>query len=370
VPTPRSRRRSRLIIGALAVAAALIIAPSIPSLQQNRTAGDQGAAPEPTPSQNEWPAARPASSSAPPPVVSSSRGFLAKLDLVIFARSADGVIRIDTRAGRITRIPDVTVKSSGFVSFVAAPDRLIIRPSDAVDGFVVIDGQQARPLNGLLADSGQVLPAPRGRIWILAFDHGRGSTVRLTDPTGSRIHSIVSIFGSGQFATDRAGDLLYTDFTGSYQVTTSGLERVARGYVSAIGPRHYLYLDCDARYRCSTYLLDRRTMRQRRIESADPRQLASGILSADGRYVAMRTWGVEGRRYTLTVQDLDQKSVLVRFSDEIGPDSPDHSMVWLPDGRLLLIHNGRLVLFDPQTGTTVRPELDLPPLLQLAVRGG
>lgn len=48
----------------------------------------------------------------------------------------------------------------------------------------------------------------------------------------------------------------------------------------------------------------------------------------------------------------------------------DHgSTVWLADGRLVGIHQGRLFTFDPRSGSVRYPDLKLPgSLIQLTVR--
>jgi hypothetical protein len=71
----------------------------------------------------------------------------------LFGRGGD-VVRIQLRAGRITRTAIPALQSTGPIYLVVGPDRAVIRPLDFVTGYVVPDGQPARPLSGALGNGG------------------------------------------------------------------------------------------------------------------------------------------------------------------------------------------------------------------------
>lgn len=313
-----------------------------------------------------WPTPRAASASAPPRVISSG-GFLADLDVVVYALTSDSVLRLDSRAGRITRTAGLTDSSEGgSVSFLAGPDRVIVRSMDDNPGFVVVDGQPARPLTGLLAEGDFLLPGPRGRLWVIGQTSNGVSTARLTDLAGRRVFSTVRFRGEGSFEPDGKGGLLYNGVSGIYRGSDRGLRRVTTGQVVAAGAGHLLMLECDARYVCSTYLQAHGSNTRRRIGSASGDQLGSGRLSADGRYAAVAPWNAYAGP-ALRVTDLRSGRVLASLPLDV-PYPVYSSMTWLPDGRLLGITEGRLFLFDPRTRKSVRSDLDLPPVTQVVLR--
>lgn len=234
-------------------------------------------------------------------------------------------------------------------------------------GFVVIDGQPARPLTGALAADGSTAqPGPRGRIWIMTFPENGRATATLTDFTGRRVSSTLRIRGSGWFSSDGAGGLLFSGVGGTYRATPGGLRRLTSGGVIATGPRHYLTIECDARHVCGSYLYGRESSEKRRVASVYTNDVGNGHLSRDGRYAAWVRWGDSGS--TLRVTDLRTNRTLGSFP--LGGESPTEEglMVWLPDGRLLGVSEGRLFVFDPRRSRTVRPNLRLPPLIQVALR--
>ena len=113
--------------------------------------------------------ARPAATaSAPPPppmhvmiVGHPLLGVTAGWEL--FARGPDDLLRIQLAQGQITQtyVPSLETASPD-VAFVIGAREAVIRPSDLVPGYVVPDGGQARPLTGLLANGGPMVPGPAG----------------------------------------------------------------------------------------------------------------------------------------------------------------------------------------------------------------
>lgn len=321
----------------------------------------------PTPSAISWPSPRAPSPTPTRPPVFSSSGFLADLDIVVFARSNRAVYRIDTRAGQVTRTRVSELSPSGPVIFLPTSDRVIIRPLDEGAGFALIDGQPARPLTGLLISGGEFFPGVADRVWSITALSPSRYVANLTDPAGSRIYARVNVTGTGTFGADGAGGLFYTDVGGTYQATPSGLRRVTSGRVVATSRNRFLAVECDERYACRTLLYDRRTDTRRRVGGLRLEPGPPGVLSPDGRHLALRNWG-ESSGPSLSVVEVGTGRQIASFSMEDADISIDPSAIWLPDGRLLWLRNSRLAVFDPRTRQTSASSLRLAPLVQLAVR--
>lgn len=95
-----------------------------------------------------------------------------------------------------------------------------------------------------------------------------------------------------------------------------------------------------------------------------------GTLSDDGRYAALLTWLPQGAGRELAVLDTASGRPVKRLRS-VGPGDMDtDSYLWLPDGRLVGIHDGRFFTFEPRAGRLRFPDLKLPEaLMQLTVRG-
>lgn len=369
-PPIRSRARAT-VLAAVAGGAVLLVAVTALSglLTPSASAPESDPVPTPTrtPTPISWPTPRQPTPTPSRPAVFSSSGFLSDLDVDVFVRSTRAVFRIETQAGRVTRTAVPGLESSGPVWFLAAHDRVLVRPMDAVPGQAVVDGTGARPLTGLLASVGNYLPGPDGRIWVVAID-GDQSSARLTDAAGSRVWETVRAPGTGGFSADGAGGLFFAAATGgTYQATSAGLRRVTRGAVLATSRDRYLSLECDDRFACEHVLHDRRTGGRERVGRASGAQQSTGVLSADGRYAALVSWR-ENAGPTLEVIELagGQQLLSVELDEaEWGGEMP---AAWLPDGRLLGLRDTRLFVFDPRSGQTTRSSIRLPPLRQLALR--
>ncbi len=354
-----------LVVGAVGLVAALGFGGAT-----DRSAPEPSPTPNPTssptPSTISWPSPRAPSPTPTRPPVFSSSGFLADLDVVVFARSDRAVYRIDTRARQVTRTAVAGPASGGPVTFLTTPDGVIIRPQDEVGGVAVIDGQPARPLTGLLTSGDQFLPGATGRLWAITALSPSRFVANLTDSAGSRMYVRVNVTGTGVLEADGAGGLFYTDVGGTYRATPSGLRRVTPGRVVATSRNRFVAVECDERYACLTFVYDRRTDTRRRAASLHLQPGPPATLSPDGRHVALWNWG-ETSGPTLTVVEIKTGRRIAGLP--LGDtDMLDPSAIWLPDGRLLWLRNSRLAVFDPRTRETAATSLRLPPLVQLTVR--
>jgi hypothetical protein len=341
--------------------------------------------------------ARPAhGASAPPPppmrvttVGHPLLGVTANWEL--FARGPDDLLRIQLAQGRIadTYVPPLETASPD-VAFVIGAHEAVIRPSDLVPGYVVPDGGQARPLAGLLADGGPMVPGPAGsrEAWVTTgpptspalslvtlTGHRSGPSIRF-HPGGPQIPSTA--------VSDGRGDVLVTD--GHYDVydTGPGWDRPVPGTVIAIGPAEWLVDVCDPLYlHCRYEVVDVSSGARRTLPGAAPTDTyyfswpPTGVVSPDGSTAAVAE---NGRNEQLTVHLVNLRTGATRDLNvplgmsggdlSGGGNANENSMVWSPDGRWLFVAatGGKLVVVDTRTGRVEGLGVRLPAVDQVAIR--
>jgi len=337
--------------------------------------------------------ARPATSApAPPPPLRVTTvghpllGVTAGWEL--FARGADDLLRIELARGRIiqTYVPSLETASPD-VAFVIGPHQAVIRPSDLVPGYVVPDGGQARPLTGLLADGGPLVPGPAGSqaAWVTSGPP-TSPALSLVALTGHRSGPSIHFQPGGPqlpvtAVSDGRGDVLVTD--GSFDVydVGPGWDRLVPGTVVAVGPVTWLVDVCDAH--CRYEVADVTTGSLRALpgpEAAGAPYYVSwpptGVISPDGSTAAVAENGHGGR---LTVHLIDLRTGVTRDLGvplsapggylAIG-DANEQSMAWSPDGRWLFVaaSGGHLVAVNPRTGRAESLGVRLPAVDQVAIR--
>jgi hypothetical protein len=331
----------------------------------------------------------------PPPIVTvvvghPLLGITAGWEL--FARGPDDLLRIQLAQGRITRtyVPPLETASPD-IAFVIGAHEAVIRPSDLVPGYVVPDSGQARPLTGVFAGGGPMIPGPAGsqEAWVttgsptspalslvtLTGQHRSGPSIRFRPGGPQEPATAVS---------DGRGDVLVTD--GSYNVYDAGpgWNRPVAGTVIAVGPTEWLVDVCDVQYRrCRNEVVDVSTGTQRTFPGpavAEPYFFSwppTGVISPDGSTAAVAE---NGRNGQLTVHLIDLRTgasrdlnVLVgavgSVLSEVG-GGPAESMVWSPDGRWLFVaaSGGQLVVVDAHTGQAESLGVSLPAVDQVAIR--
>jgi hypothetical protein len=344
--------------------------------------------------------ARPAASaSAPPPppmritiVGHSLLGVTAGWEL--FARGPDDLLRIQLAQGRITDtyVPSLETASPD-VAFVIGAHEAVIRPSDLVPGYVVPDGGQARPLSGLLANGGPVVPGPAGRAgaqwaWVTSgppaspelslvtlTGHPAGPSIRF-QPGGPQVPSTA--------VSDGRGDVLVTDGHISVYDTGPGWDRPLPGTVLAVGPAGWLVNVCDPLYlHCRDEVIDASTGSPRVLPGAAPAVPfylswpPTGVISPDGSTAAVALDGPNGQ-LTVHLVDLrtgattDLRVPLGMSGGNLlaGGNANENSMVWSPDGRWLFVAaaGGKLVVVDARTGRAEGLGVTLPAVDQVAIR--
>jgi hypothetical protein len=340
------------------------------------------------------PAARATAPSPPPRVTTVAHpllGVTAGWDL--FARGPDDLLRIELAQGRIiqTYVPSLQTASPD-VAFVIGAHEAVIRPSDYVPGYVVPDDVQARPLTGLLADGGPMVPGPAGSqaAWVTSGSP-TSPALSLVTLAGHRSGQAIRFQSGGPqvpatAVSDGRGDVLVADDRYGVYDAGPGWDRPVPGTVVAVGPADWLVDVCDAQYRhCRNEVVDT-TTGSRRALPGPPAASApyyyffswppTGVTSPDGSTAAVAENGRDGQvsvhlidLRTGTTRDLN---VLLGAPDDLplGGDANEQSMAWSPDGRWLFVaaSGGKLVAVNPRTGRAGSLGVSLPAVEQVAIR--
>jgi hypothetical protein len=334
--------------------------------------------------------ARPtAKSPAPPPLRVTTvdhplLGVTAGWDL--FARGGDDLLRIELARGRIiqTYVPPLETASPE-VAFAIGAHEAVIRPSDLVPGYIVPDGGQARPLTGLLADGGPLVPGPAGSqaAWVTSGPP-TSQALSLVTLTGRRSGPSIHFQPGGPqvpstAVSDGRGDVLVTDGHFDVYDTGPGWDRPVPGTVVAVGPTAWLVDVCDALYRhCRDEVVDVITGSLRALPGPASRGVPyyfswppTGVISPDGSTAAVAENGPGGR---LTVHLIDLRTGVTTDLDvpvnAPGGEASEQAMAWSPDGRWLFVaaSGGQLVVVNQRTGRAESLGVSLPAVDQVAIR--
>jgi hypothetical protein len=371
------------------VAAALVLVVGVVGYLATRNSGSDhpSARPSPplAPTRSERP--EPPGLSGPSPTTTAIGhrilGVTAKWELV--GRGDGFVVRIQLARGLLTRTAVPILDSSGPVSFYAGPAEVIVRPLDAVTGYLVPDRQPAQDAPGDLSHGGPMLAGPDpGHVWV-PVGEGDHATMTLVGMDGRPTRTFVPLPTdlNGFTSSDQAGYLLFTGTGGVYDTRPTGVSdagtepqggvrRVTAGALLAAGPTRWLTLECDDRGSCTTVVTDRRTGHRRNLghRAALHGAMEGGVIAPDGSYAAVlrpdsQSGEVNVRLVSLTsgtehavAAPLDQQTI------QAG------TIVWSPDSRWLFVAgaHGELSAVDPRTSTVRGLGVQVPPVIQLAIR--
>jgi hypothetical protein len=287
----------------------------------------------------------------------------------LFGLGPDGVVRIQLAAGRITRTAALPLGSGAPVSFLPARGALIIRSMDNVSGYLVPDGQPARPLSGVLGTALAVFPGPDpGHVWTQSGRNGP-STITLVDlagrPTGV---SVPLLADEASVTSDDAGGLILTDFGGAYAMRPDGLHRITPGALLAAGSTRWLATECDDHHGCSTVVIDRSSGARHVLGPATQagQGLPEGAISPDGTTAALLRFNDDA---TPTFYLLDLSSG-ARRQIPTTPLNADQTFVWSPDSRWLFAVDaiGQINVIDRRSGQDRALAASLPQITQLTLR--
>lgn len=280
------------------------------------------------------------------------------------------LIRIQLAAGRITRTAVPEAGSTGPVSFLAGPGVAIIRPLDAVPGYLVPDGRPARRLRGALSHDGIVIQGPLpGQFWL---EPGFGAPrLELVRADGSRTGVSMRLPPAGPWfpVSDGRGYALVTGGSSHlYDLVPGGRRRLA-GTLLAVGPTRWLTARCHGHRGCAGIVTDPVTGARRVLPGLSVRLAGTpGVIAPDGSQAAV----LAARRHRVTLRLISLASGASRqVAVPLGQNAGWQRLAWAPDSQWLFVAaaNGMLTAVNARTG---RPEglgTRLPSVRQLVIRG-
>jgi len=287
-------------------------------------------------------------------------------DWELIGRGPEQLVRLELAAGRLTRTSVPSLASSGPVSFIVEPDRVVVRPLDYVPGYQVVDGDFSSALPPALRHGGLALPGPQpDTVWAL---RSPGSAMRLVRIDGGLTGTTVRLPADSSAISDGDKYILASTPSGVWWARPDRLTRISDGALLAVGPTGWLVRECRLG-RCQTVSIDRRHGTREPLPGpALPSGVPVGVIAPDGSTAALIHLAFSDTA-SLTLFDLRtgaRQSVRVPVSDT----SFESTVAWSPDSRWLFVSdaNRRLAVVDASTGEVSDLGISLPPLEQLAVR--
>jgi hypothetical protein len=136
-------------------------------------------------------------------------------------------VRVQLARGRVTQTVLPALASDGPVSFVAGPSEMIIRPWDFVPGYLIPDGQPARPLTGALDRGGEVLPGPRaGEVWVRSAYRFQSLSLARVDGSVTGVSMRLPAGGWWLASPNGRGDVLLTRVGEIYDIWPGGSRHI------------------------------------------------------------------------------------------------------------------------------------------------
>jgi len=281
-------------------------------------------------------------------------------------------VRVQLDRGRVTQTVLPALDSNGPVSFVAGPGQMIIRPWDVVPGYVVPDGEPARPLSGVLSRGGEALPGPRpGEVWVQGTYRIKSLSLARVDGSVTGVSMRLPAGGWWLASPNGRGDVLLTGVGEIYDVWPGGSRHIG-GMLAAVGPTRWLTVICNRPHLCADVVINPVTGVQRQLGGppvASVSAASPGVIAPDGATAALFRV-TAGGQVTLHLVSLatgaDQ-----RIPVPLGPDSVGvGKLAWSPDSRWLFVitAHGGLAAVKAGTQSVEGLGVRLPWLSQIAVR--
>ena len=255
-------------------------------------------------------------------------------DWELFGEGASGLVRVELAQGVVTSTTVPDVDGGGSLSFVVGPTSVVVRPYDQVAGYVVPDGQPASAIATTTDLGAAVLGPDRDHYWSTNANDTRMSLVGFD---GSRTGQSVTVPDGVQPTSDGDGYLMFTGTSGAYDLRPGGTARITTGFVLAAGPSGWLVSECDASYKCATYVVNRATGSRRTINAPDTSGFfaGNGLISPDGSTAAVLESPSTGSP-TIHLIDLSTgKDRDTGASVDISLGFGEGTFVWSPDDRWL-----------------------------------
>jgi hypothetical protein len=281
-------------------------------------------------------------------------------------------VRVQLAQGRVTQTVVPALGSTGAFSFVAGPGQVIIRPWDFETGYLVADGQPARPLPGGFGQGGETLPGPQpGEVWVQT----QRLSLTLIRLDGSRTGVSIHLPAGGWWlaSPNGRGNVLLSGLGETYDVWPGGSRRIG-GMLAAVGPTRWLTVNCYRPHRCTDVVTDPATGTQQDLGGppiASVSAASRGVIAPDGGTAAIFRVTPNGQvtlHLVSLVTGADQQ-VAVRLDQKSADPG---TLAWSPDSRWLFVitAHGRLAAVDAGTRQVEGLGVRLPWLSQIATRPG
>jgi hypothetical protein len=301
----------------------------------------------------------------------------------LFGLDPTGVVAVQFARGRIIRTSLPPLEGDGIVSFVAARGEVLVRPLDSVPGYAVTDGQPARPLTGVLAHGGILLPGPTPTEQWLA-----GDNLALVGPDGkleaAHLGPAAPAEPVQEIISDGRGDVVMITAAGSVYDAGPGVLRPVHALLLAVGSRDWLGMTCSGSS-CGYVVISAVTGASRALpgpaipvaswplESLPggpwPWQALPGLAAPDGSTAALIVSGPGADKTSLELVSLSTGAVRpVRIPIRQG--SSGASLAWSPDSQWLFVitASGGLAAVDAATGQVHELGFRLSGLSQIVIR--
>lgn len=305
-------------------------------------------------------------------------------DVQLFVRAEGAVAEVNFAAGWIRSTPVPTLQVTGAVTFGVTTSGAFVRPAAGAPGYFVPDSGPTRLLGGALTDA-TVLPGPDpDDVWTLGYRADWAANLRLVrvlsgSPTGEVLRVPRRVGALVQHPLpDGSGFLLATGASASYDVRPGRAYRLpvdlAASTVLASGGGRLLVATCAPRSprTCPAQLL--RLPDGHRLGSLDGLTATAaqpaGVIAPDGRtallYQATASGLPEARLLDLATGRFRGAAIPVDTDVQTG------ALAYAPDGRwaFAVTTGGRLTAINVRTGATLRIDVGLPRLEQLAPTAG
>ncbi|HUC25636.1 MAG TPA: hypothetical protein VMA73_23265 [Streptosporangiaceae bacterium] len=294
----------------------------------------------------------------------------------LFGLDSRSVVAIQLARGRVVQTALPPPIGDGPVSFIVGPRSAIVRPEDNVPGYLVPETQPARPLTGILAHGGLLLPGPHpGQVWdtvsrpnslVLVGADGRPTTTRITLPSPN--------WPSDSAMSDGRGDVLVaSNSSGTQYDAGPNWLRPAGVLLTAVGPSRWLGMTCTAGI-CRNVVVNPVTGSQQKLPGPPvplrtwPWPEFPGSVAPDGLTAAVVAGSGNGQ---VALEEISLVSGAVKpIAVPIDQNTSSQTMAWSPDSKWLFVlaASGKLLAVNSSTGKVQSLGIPLPRLSQLAIR--
>lgn len=286
--------------------------------------------------------------------------------LVVVGYSRDGkLVEIDLDRGTVRRTRVDLRPTMGQYEVTALDEVTVVRsPGTAPGSALVVVPRGGVSRSGADAGDDAWLPLVPGsgprEVWLGSSRIGPVTTLQQVDVLSGDVSGRSFEIGwNTTIGRDPAGGLLLVaQVGGSYRVLDDEVTRITTGRVVAAGSDHLVVSECDERFECGTWLVDRVSGSRAQVpdDGQWSRSMWVGLLSPDGAMaLSFEPWsGFSDRSYVLRDVDTgDTLDVSLPVGGDFSP-GPDvmAAFAWTPDSRYLIHLQGRrLSSLDTVDGT-------------------